>query len=106
MHSILTEGRTEAVGEDPAHDTGSPARFINELSRRLVAAGVPLWHTTVYAATLHPQIRGFGWHWWRDGRLTEEVRIAQGTELTKEFLRVRCAARLSKESYFDGGLTA
>jgi adenylate cyclase len=84
---ILTEGRTEAVGEDPAHDTGSPARFINGLCRRLLSAGVPLWRVTVYAATLHPQVRGFGWRWWRGGRLTEEVRIAQGTELTEEFLQ-------------------
>ena len=84
---ILTEGRSEAVGEDPAHDTGSPARFINGLCRRLVSAGVPLWRVTVYAATLHPQVRGFGWRWWREGRVTEEVRIAQGTELTQEFLQ-------------------
>jgi adenylate cyclase len=84
---ILTEGRTEAVGDDPVHDPGSPARFINALCRRLVSAGVPLWRVTIYAATLHPQVRGFGWRWWREGRITEEVRIAQGTELTKEFLQ-------------------
>ena len=84
---ILTEGRTQAVGEDPAHDAGSPSRFINGLCRRLVSADVPLWHMTVYAATLHPQVRGFGWRWWREGRITEEVRIAQGTELTKEFIQ-------------------
>jgi adenylate cyclase len=83
---ILTEGRIEAAGEDPAHDTGSPVRFINGLCRRLLSAGVPLWHVTVYADTVHPQIRGFGWHWGREGRVTEEVRIAQGTELTNEFL--------------------
>jgi adenylate cyclase len=84
---ILTEGRTEAVGKDPAHNTGNPARFINALCRRLVSAGVPLWRVTIYAATLHPQVRGIGWRWWREDRITEEVRIAQGTELTKEFLR-------------------
>jgi adenylate cyclase len=84
---ILTGGRIEAVGEDPVHDTGSPARFINGLCRRLLSAGVPLWRVTIYAATLHPQVRGFGWRWWREGRITEEVRIAQGTELTKEFLQ-------------------
>ena len=84
---ILTEGRIEAVGEDPAHDTGSPVRFINGLCRRLFSAGVPLWRVTIYAATLHPQVRGFGWRWWREDRLTEEVRIAQGTELAKEFLQ-------------------
>jgi len=82
---ILTEGRIAAVGEDPAQETGRPARFINALCRHLVYAGVPLSRVTVYAATLHPEVSGFGWRWWRDGRLIEEVRIAQGTELSQEF---------------------
>ena len=82
---ILTEGRIAAIGEDPAQETGRPARFINALCRRLVSAGVPLSRVTVYAATLHPEVSGFGWRWWRDGRLIEEVRIAQGTELSQEF---------------------
>src|SRR5487761_2190407 len=73
---ILTEGR----------EASSPARFVNALCWRLVEAGVPLWRVTVYAATLHPQIRGFGWRWWRERRVTEEVRIAQGTERTQEYL--------------------
>ena len=84
---ILTEGRLEASGEDPVRERGSPTRFINSLCRRLVSAGVPLWRVTVYAATLHPQARGFGWRWWREGRIPEEVRIAQGTELTPDFLQ-------------------
>jgi adenylate cyclase len=87
VHWILTEGRLEASGEDPVRDPGSLTRFINSLCRRLVSAGVPLWRVTIYAATLHPQARGFGWRWWREGRLPEEVRIAQGTELTEEFLQ-------------------
>ena len=41
---------------------------------------------TIYAATLHPQTRGFGWRWWRDRPVTEEVRIAQGTERTADYL--------------------
>ena len=82
---ILTEGRLEAAGEDPVRAPGSPTRFMNSLCRRIVAAGVPLCRATVYAATLHPQLRGFGWRWWREGRIAEEVRIAQGTELTEEF---------------------
>ena len=84
---FLSEGRIAAVGEDPAHDIGNPARFVNGLCRRLVSAGVPLWRVTLYAATLHPQVRGFGWRWWREGRLTEEVRIAQGMELSEEYLQ-------------------
>jgi adenylate cyclase len=73
---ILTEGR----------DAPSPARFVTALCARLVEAGLPLWRATIYAATLHPQIRGFGWRWWRDRRVTEEVRIAQGTERTADYL--------------------
>ena len=73
---ILTEGR----------EASSPARFVNALCWRLVEAGVPLWRVTVYAATLNPQIRGFGWRWWRERRVTEEVRIAQGTERTEDYL--------------------
>ena len=84
---ILTEGRRQAFGEDPLRQPGSPARFIKALCRRLGLAGVPLWRVTVYAATLHPQVRGFGWRWWRNDRITEEVRIAQGIELTDDFLR-------------------
>jgi adenylate cyclase len=71
----LTEGRSFA----------SVARFVNALCFRLVEAGVPLWRVTIYAATLHPQIRGFGWRWWRTRRLTEEVKVAQGVELTDDY---------------------
>src|ERR1700683_3190975 len=51
---ILTEGRASP----------SVPRFIGALCRRLVDEGLPLWRVTIYAATLHPQIRGFGWRWW------------------------------------------
>jgi adenylate cyclase len=44
-----------------------------------MAAGVPLSHATLYAATLHPQIGGFGWRWWRE-RTTGEVGAAQADE--------------------------
>jgi adenylate cyclase len=73
---ILTEGRAQP----------SPTRLVGALCARLVEAGVPLWRVTIYAATLHPQIHGYGWRWWRDRRLTEEVRIAQGTERSDEYL--------------------
>ena len=72
---ILTEGRAL-----------STPRFVNGLCLRLVEDGVPLWRVTVYAATLHPQFRGFGWRWWRERHVTEELRIPQGTELTPDYL--------------------
>jgi adenylate cyclase len=80
VHWILDEGRIEALGDDPAREVGTPARFINALCRRLVSAGVPLWRVTVYAATLNPHVRGFGWRWRRDGHGAEEVHIPQDTE--------------------------
>jgi adenylate cyclase len=73
---ILTEGRQAA----------NPARFVTALCRRLVEAGVPLWRVTIYVATLHPQIRGFGWRWWRERHVTEEVRIPRGAETTEDYL--------------------
>jgi adenylate cyclase len=86
VHWILTDGRIVAVGEDPVHDAGSPERFVNALCCHLVAAGVPLRRVALYAATLHPQVRGIGWHWSRDRGEAEEVRLAQGVDLTQEFL--------------------
>ena len=83
---ILTDGRIEAIGEDPARDPGNAERFINGLCRRIVSSGVHLTRVVIYAETLHPQIRGFGWRWWHKGRSTEEVKIAQGPELTRAFL--------------------
>ena len=83
---ILTEGRLLALGADPAQEGGSPVRFIDALCCRLVAAGVPLLHMTLYAATLHPQISGFRWRWWRD-RNTEEVDAARADELLQSSLR-------------------
>ncbi|MGZ9154432.1 MAG: adenylate/guanylate cyclase domain-containing protein, partial [Candidatus Binatia bacterium] len=89
---ILTDGRIEAIGEDPARDPGNPERFINGLCGRIVSSGVRLRRVAIYAETLHPQIRGFGWRWWHKGRFTEEVKIAQGRELTQAFLHspIRC----------------
>ncbi|HZT52339.1 MAG TPA: adenylate/guanylate cyclase domain-containing protein [Stellaceae bacterium] len=72
---ILTEGRAFPTIR----------RFISALCRRLLDQRVPLWRVTIYAATLHPQIRGFGWRWWRDRGVTEEVRVAQGVELTGDY---------------------
>src|SRR5262245_54133919 len=72
---ILTEG----------HDA-PPNRFLHALSRHLREAGVPLWRATIYAATLHPQVRGLGWRWGRDRPLVEELRVARGTEVTDEYL--------------------
>ncbi len=74
---ILTDGRSAV----------SVARFVQGMCQRLVDAGVPLWRATIYAATLHPQLSGFGWRWWRGRRVTEEIRIAQGVVHTGDYLQ-------------------
>jgi adenylate cyclase len=70
---IVTEVVERAVAERPHHDTiesilgwligdarqiGSFARTIDELSRRLVAAGMPLLRVNLRGGTLHPQFLG------------------------------------------------
>jgi adenylate cyclase len=104
---ILSEGRIEALGDDPAREVGRPVRFIDALCPRLVSAGVPLGRVTVYAATLHPQVRGFGWRWRRDGRGAEEVHIAQDMELTDDLqqspLRGTIEQGLTLRWRIDGG---
>jgi adenylate cyclase len=96
---ILTEG----------HASASPARFVNALCQRLVEVGVPLWRATVYAATLHPEIVGFGWRWWRDRPVTEEVRVPRGVEETDDYrkspLRRTIEEGTSLRVRIDGGPT-
>ena len=73
---ILTEGRALA----------REAEFFDELSWRLVGQGVPLWRATLHIFTLHPEIRGYGYRWWRERHVTEEYVLTHGSELSKDFL--------------------
>jgi adenylate cyclase len=87
---ITTEVVERAVAERPAHDTieailewliggarqsGSFARTIDELSWRLVAAGMPLLRVTLRGGTLHPQFLGATYIWWRTSGQTQEIMI-------------------------------
>jgi len=96
--SVIVEGRNiittevveRAVAERPAHDTieailewliggarqsGSFARTIDELSWRLVAAGMPLLRVHWRGGTLHPQFLGATYIWWRTSGQTQEIMI-------------------------------
>jgi adenylate cyclase len=73
---ILTEGRAQPT----------ISRFVNTVCWRLIDAGAPLWRASIFASTLHPQLSGFGWRWWRHNRVTEEIRIQRGVERTPDFL--------------------
>jgi adenylate cyclase len=87
---ITTEVVERAVAERPAHDTieaivewliggarqiSSFARTIDELSWRLVAAGMPLLRVSLRGGTLHPQFLGATYVWWRTSGQTQEIMI-------------------------------
>lgn len=87
---IVTEVVERPVAERPSHDTieniiewlvgdarqiGSFARTIDELSWRLVAAGIPLLRVNLRGGTLHPQFLGSVYVWWRTSAQTQEIMI-------------------------------
>ena len=87
---IVTEVVERAVAERPGHDTiesilewliggarqiDSFARTIDELSWRLVAAGMPLLRVNLRGGTLHPQFLGAVYVWWRTSAQTQEIMI-------------------------------
>jgi adenylate cyclase len=87
---IVTEVVERAVAERPGHDTieaiiewlisgarqiDSFARTIDELSWRLVAAGIPLLRVNLRGGTLHPQFLGAVYVWWRTSAQTQEIMI-------------------------------
>ncbi|HEV2302004.1 MAG TPA: adenylate/guanylate cyclase domain-containing protein [Stellaceae bacterium] len=65
----------------------SEVELFDELCWRLLGDGVLLWRATLHIGTLHPQIRGIGFRWWREKKLIEEIRILHGSEATEEYAR-------------------
>jgi adenylate cyclase len=87
---IVTELVERGIEERPAHDTieaiiewliggarqiNSFARVIDELSWRLVAAGIPVLRVNLRGGTLHPQFLGSVYVWWRTSAQTQEIMI-------------------------------
>ena len=87
---IVTEVVERAIEERPGHDTvesiiqwltggarlnSSFARIIDELSWRLVAAGIPVLRVNLRGGTLHPQFLGSVYVWWRTSAQTQEIMI-------------------------------
>ena len=60
---------------DGARQSPSFARTIDELSWRLVAAGIPLLRVSLRGRTLHPQFLGATYVWWRTSAQTQEIMI-------------------------------
>jgi len=52
----------------------SPGDLTGALGARMVAAGIPLWRMTVLVRTLHPELVGTSYRWWRKTWAVEETR--------------------------------
>ena len=87
---IVTEVVERSVAERPLHDTiekiiewltgdarriSSFARMVDELSWRLLAAGIPVLRVNLRGGTLHPQFLGSVYVWWRTSEQTQEIMI-------------------------------
>ena len=73
---LLTQGRL--IERD--------AEFFDALCWRIVGNGVPLWRATISVRTLHPQILGHAFRWWRNRRLTEVIRVFHGVRESRDYL--------------------
>jgi adenylate cyclase len=62
------------------------AAMFDQLCWRLVGDGVTLCRATLNLETLHPQIQGVMFRWWRDRGVTEEISYAHGMETTEAYL--------------------
>lgn len=71
----------------PGRALTEPAALLDELSWRLVAAGVPLARTTFHIGTLHPQFLGLMCRWQRRLGHTDEAAIAHGVRDTAAYQR-------------------
>src|ERR1700749_975632 len=61
------------------------AEFFDVLCRRLLGAGLPIWRASLSVGTLHPQILGLNFRWWRDRRMTEVRRVGYGVDQTTDY---------------------
>jgi adenylate cyclase len=63
---------------------GTAAELFEELCRRLVAAGVPLWRAFAGMRTLHPQWAGYTYTWWRHRDAVEPGQLERGDAYEQE----------------------
>jgi len=70
---------------EESRDKDGMALF-DELCWRLVGKGVPLSRALLSIGTLHPQIMGLGFRWYRDSRTTQEYLVRHGMELRRDYL--------------------
>jgi adenylate cyclase len=69
----------------PARCLDGPV-LLDQLSRRLSDAGVPVWRTTLHLPKLHPQSDAVGFRWYSDGRCTETREVLRELRETDSYL--------------------
>ena len=67
-----------------APDADDAQSLSHSFARSLVACGVPLWRLNVMIRTLHPQLMGVSYRWWRSSDVVDELfapnRVLQSPE--------------------------
>jgi adenylate cyclase len=61
------------------------AEFFDALCWRLLGAGLSVTRISLSVFTLHPQIVGLNFRWWRDRRVTEVLRVGYGVQQTADY---------------------
>lgn len=64
----------------------SPGDLTGALAARMIAAGIPLWRMTVLMRTLHPELVGTSYRWWRKTWAVEETRAPHSVLVSPEYL--------------------
>jgi adenylate cyclase len=65
---------------------GSARDLTGALAARMVAAGIALWRMTVLLRTLHPEVMGTSYRWWRKTWAVEEFRAPYSVLESPEYL--------------------
>jgi len=63
----------------------SPGDLTGALAARMIASGIPLWRVNVLIRTLHPELVGISYRWWRKSWAVEEFRAPYSTLDSPEF---------------------
>jgi adenylate cyclase len=66
--------------------TAEGVALFDALCWRMLGDGIPLWRANLSISTLHPQILGLGFRWWRESGVTQEFRVKHGMEKRTDFL--------------------
>ena len=61
------------------------AEFFDALCWRLLGSGLMVSRISMSVFTLHPQIVGLNFRWWRDRRVTEVLRVGYGIQQTADY---------------------